>query len=251
MARLRSEEAIVRGKSEQERRLSETERQINDQYRFSILYKVLDDSGSIKDLDTRAEEDEPLSVEQGNVIKISGDCTTDPFYRLLSAVSLMLRIFEAEEVAEEMEENPSETFESKGMSIFDQWKGILHGENIGLKLDSDDFGRPVVMAVNIENLWVNPQREFLSSHDYTVVGRVDRVMAGSEKWDFIDILQIIDSVFSDESVDAFRDSFAEVAENIGEIGEDDNEAEFAADISSDDYVVEEPAIVIDPVAIYW
>ena len=51
------------GESEQERRLSETERQINDQYRFSILYKVLDDSGSIKDLDTRAEEDEPLSVE--------------------------------------------------------------------------------------------------------------------------------------------------------------------------------------------
>jgi hypothetical protein len=107
------------------------------------------------------------------------------------------------------------------------------------------------MAVNIENLWVNPQREFLSSHDYTVVGRVDRVMAGSEKWDFIDILQIIDLVFSDESVDAFRDIFAEVAEYIGEIGEDDNEAEFAADISSDDYVVEEPAIVIDLVAIYW
>jgi hypothetical protein len=54
------------------------------------------------------------------VIKISGDCTTDPFYRLLSVVSLMLRIFEAEEVAEEMEENLSETFESKGMSVFNQ-----------------------------------------------------------------------------------------------------------------------------------
>ena len=52
---------------------------------LAFLYKVLDDSGSIKDLDTRVEEDEPLSVEQGNVIKISGNCTTDPFYRLLSA----------------------------------------------------------------------------------------------------------------------------------------------------------------------
>lgn len=234
------------GNVEEIRQSVETERRVNDQYRFSILHQALASQDQLIDLN----ETDEVSLSQGEAIKISGSCETDPFYRLLSAISLMSRMFDNEAVSEESEGEIEEMLGEDGELIFDQWRDLLHGERIGLKMVSDEFRYPIVMAIESENLWVNSQREFLGTHDYTVVGRVDQVLNGQEKWDFIDLLKIVKSVFSEDTVDTLRDALLEVGENISEIGSDDEMA-FNVDIEEGDYVVDEPAIVISPIAIYW
>lgn len=245
------------GSSEELRNLAEIERRINDQYRFSILHKTLEEAEQLIDLSTQeADNETSFELDQGEVIKAKGNCDTDPFYRLLSAVSLMMRIGDAQELVSEEggETNPEElemdemTTES-GKSIFEAWRDILHGERIGLKLEPEEFRYPIIMSVGQENLWVNPEREFLGSHDYVVVGRVSQTISGREKWDFIDLLRIVGSVFSEEAVDSFREALLEVGDNLGDIENDG--FQFDVEIDRDDYVVEEPAIVVDPIAIYW
>jgi hypothetical protein len=105
------------------------------------------------------------------------------------------------------------------------------------------------MSVGIENLWVNPEREFLGSKNYTVVGRVVQTITGEEKWDFIDLLKICGSVFSDNSVDNLRDALTEVGDEIANV--DEEGFQFDVEIDREDYVVEEPAVIVDPVAVYW
>lgn len=239
------------GENEQVRSMSETERRINEQYRFSILHRVLEHEDMIVDLDERDDDDTAPSFSAGEVVKISGRCYTDPFYRILSAIGLLLRIFNLEEVSDDLD-GSEELTDSSGNSVFETFKDVLHGERIGLKLSSSEFNRPVVMSIDTDDLWVKPEREFLGVHNYTVVGRVDKVMPGSEKWDFIDLLQIMGTVFSDEDVERFRDTLADVIEDMSELGGDDDEEEnFSLSMDENDYVVDESAIVISPVAIYW
>lgn len=238
--------------SDQDRHMAETEQRINDQYRFSMLHKSLNESGQFTDLSTtESTEESSLELSQGQVIKIEGVFETDPFYRLLSAVSLMMRLFRAEELPQDDGdfEDVDEMLTEDGQTVFELWKEILHGEEIGLKIKSDQFRYPIIMSIGTENLWVNPEREFLGAKNYTVVGRVTQTISGEETWDFIDLLRICGSVFSDESVDSFRDALTDVGDEIADIDEDG--FQFDVEISRDDYVVEEPAIIVDPIAIYW
>jgi len=244
---------ISSGEHEEGRQLSEIERRVNEQYRFSILYNTLVENDQLTDLSDYSA-DNGLSLEQGDTIKINGKFETDPFYRLLSAISLMMRIEQAREVPNQ----PSEDFEeldgmniSEDQNVFDTWKDILHGEQIGLKIESEEFRYPLVMSLEYDNLWTNPEREFLGSQNYTVVGRVKQVLNGNEKWDFVDLLRIMDSVFAEESVENFREAFRQVSDEIGEIGEEEGEFSFDITIDEEDYLVDERAIVIEPIAIYW
>jgi hypothetical protein len=236
------------GENEQARRLSETERRINEQYRFSILHQVLDNDDQIVDLEVTGDDGTAPSFSAGDIVKVSGKCSTDPIYRVLSAIDLMFRVFDMEGVAEEVEGDPNELIESTGETFFGSMRDVLHGERIGLRLEPDEFSRPVVMSLDMDNMWVSAEREFLGTHDYTVVGRVDKVMPGSDNWDFIDLLQIMDTVFSEEDIDNIRDGLADLVSNFGEGGDEDA---FTVDLTEDDFVVTESAVVVSPVAIYW
>lgn len=241
---------LARGDSDQTSQLAETQKRINDQYRFSILYSALKDEDKLVDLNQeQADDDESFSYGQGDVIKAEGECVTDPFYRVLSSILSLMRISKIEQIEEGHTDDFDEMTDSEGNWIFETWREILHGERIGLRIDSDDFRYPVVMSVDTSDLWVNPERSFTHGRRYTVVGRVSRVLTRNSRWDFVDLLQIMGQTFSDESLDQFRDVFAEVGESLG----DSNNDEYSLDVnvSRDDYVVEGPAIVVEPVAIYW
>lgn len=240
------------GESEQNRRMAETERRINDQYRFSMLYKALESSDQLEDLSTKeATAESSINLSQGQVIKAEGIFETDPFYRLLSAVSLLMRLLKAEDLPQEDGEfdETEELVTEEGIAVFDLWKEILHGEQIGLRVEPENFRYPIIMSIGVENLWVNPEREFLGAKQYTVVARLSQTISGEETWDFIDLLRIAGSVFSEESVDSLRDALTEIGDNLAKVDEDG--FQFDVEISRDDYVVDEPAIVVDPVAIYW
>ena len=241
---------LSRGDTEESRQVAETERRINDQYRFSILHASLESEGQLINLDEReANNDESLSFSQGDVVKATGNTTTDPFYRVLSSISSVMRISKVEQIEKEQDGDFDEMTDTEGEWIFDTWKDILHGERIGLKIDPRNYSYPVLMSVKTDELWVDPEREFIGGHDYTVVGRVSQVLAGNNKWDFVDLLQIMKGAFSDDSIDQFRDIFSEVAEDMNEV--DEEGFSFDVDVDRGEYVVEEPSIVVEPIAIYW
>ncbi|GAA1817249.1 hypothetical protein GCM10009682_42600 [Luedemannella flava] len=246
--------------SEEQRVLRETERKVNGQYRFSILHDVLEGSGELVDLsDSSSDNSSSLEFDSGDPIKIRGDCDPDPFFKLLNSITMLTRMFEAEQLEHttgedvDFSEDMDEIMIDESRSVFDIWRDILHGERIGLRVDSDGFNYPVVMSIDLGSLWTNPKREFYSTKQYTVIGRVDHVI-GNEKWDYIDLVQIMSEVFTEDSVDGFRGVLSEVAENLEENTQTENEEEMFeidTDIEESDYVVDGPAIVIDPVAIYW
>ena len=242
--------------SEESRNLREIERKVNSQYRFSILHDVLEQSGSLQNLSKMDEdEDSSLNFNSGDTIKIQGSCDPDPFFKVLNSMTLLMRMFEATQVEQKMgedwnlSEQKDQVMLGETESVFDIWKNVLHGERIGLRVDSEEFDYPVVMSIELDSLWTDPKREFFSTKNYTVVGRVDQVIAQS-KWDYIDLLQIMGEVFSSESLDEFRDVLMDVAEDMEE-QDSDEEFDIDLDIDRSDYVVEGPAIVVDPIAIHW
>jgi len=236
------------GETEQSRRLAETERRINDQYRFSILYRTLTESDQLIDIDEmRADDETSVSLNRGDVIKATGECVTDPFYRLLGSISSFMRISEVEKIEEDTIENVNDLTDTEGNWVFDIYKDILHGERIGLRIDPVEYSYPVLMSVNTEDLWITPEREFMGGRHFTVVGRVSQMLTGQSKWDFVDLLQIMDNTFTSESIDRFREVFAEIGDSL----DSDEEIQLNSNISREDYVVEEPAVQIKPVAIYW
>lgn len=93
--------------SAEERSMAEIERRVNDQYRFSILYKSLNQTDKLTDL--TEETNGNLDFSQGDVIKVQGGCISDPFYRFLSGFSLIMRIFQSDQVAEQADQEELES----------------------------------------------------------------------------------------------------------------------------------------------
>jgi|GEM_PF-2619998 len=235
--------------TEESRRLAETERRVNDQYRFSILHRSLTRQKQLIDLNQVGDEG-GIKFDSGDVIKASGICTTDPLYRLFRSMSDLMRIGNLEQVEKTSENEFEEITDSQGNLIFDNWREVLHGERISLKMELDNFRYPVLMSVVVDDLWTTtPEREFIGAHDHTVVGRVSHVTTGQTNWDFIELLRIMGSIFSESSVNELRDVLMGLIEEL----ENENESGIKFDVQadSDDLVVGEPAVVINPIAIYW
>jgi hypothetical protein len=240
------------GKTDENRRLAETERRVNDQYRFSILHRSLSEIDKLTDLNKeQANDSESFKLNSGDVVKMSGTCVTDPLYRIFGLMSSLMRISDLE-VENKNQHDFDKAIGSQGDSIFDNWKEVLHGERISIKMESDDFDRPILMSIKVNDLWTSsPEREFINSHNYTVVGRVSRVITGKDKWDFVELLRIMGSVTSDDSVDQIRNMFVDNLDQLNETETEGDGFKFDLEADRDDFVVEEPALVIDPIAIYW
>lgn len=175
---------------------------------------------------------------------------TDPFFRNLSSMSSLMRIGQLEQIADQEINEMEELSISNNKSVFDVMMNVLHGEQIGLKIDTEGYHHPVLMSINTDDLWIDPEREFGGEREYTVVGRVIQVLSSRGKWDFLDLLQIMDDAFTEDSIDVFRDELMEFARAWAEEDEDE-EYDLEFEINRDDYVVEGPATVVDPIAIYW
>jgi len=250
--------SIARGADDTEktRALQETQKKINDQYRFSILYEVLRQSEMLTDLNSSDVKE--LSFSSGDAVKISGTCDLDPFFQLFNSVSALLRIFQAEQIEHTAEhefdvnDQKDQLILDNGLSVFDIWKDILHGDHLGMMITNDSFSYPVVMSINRGSLWIDPKRDFYSDKKYTVVGRVNKVVSRDNKWDFIDLLGLMSDIFTDDSVEQFRNILRETADKM-KTNNSSNSEQFELDfnIERSDYVVDGPAIVIDPIAIYW
>lgn len=233
--------------TEQSRGLSEVGKRINDQYRFSILIRALEqsDDTEIHDLTTGASQDH---LEPGDLVKIKATCTTDPLYPLLTALHYFLNatrdIPEGKSFWSSLLHNQSE------FGQIEQVYELLYGGWIGLKMDSDDIRQTVGMAINEENTWVDPHREFRGSNEYTVFGRVQRQLSEGEIWDLIEILRVLDSASSAEEMDEQRLDI--IIKLLDELEGQNEENDFELpEMDPEEFIVEGLATVVNPIAIYW
>lgn len=239
------------GQVEESHQLAETQRRVNDQFLFSILHRSLENEDMLVDID-EYDSDDDLTLNSGDVVKVTGSCQTDPLYRTFNTMSTLMRIENLEEVESEAGVGYNMGQSSPPDQLFETLTDILHGDSLSLKLDSENYHRPFVMPLDVGNLWTNrPEREFIDTHDYTVVGRVSQVIPNTASWDFVEILRIMDSVFSDESVDTIRNLCVEVISEMREASTEGEGFDLDVEAEREDFVIEESAVVLDPIAVYW
>jgi hypothetical protein len=235
-----------RSTSETERNLSRVEKQINDQYRFSILIKALEEDEETRIYDIPNED--TGEVESGSIIRLKGECTTDPLYPLLGALE---HIIGATSEAPKgngfwarLIQNQSE------LGQVEEFYQLLYGGWVGLDIFLNDTTRNFGTVINENQMWTNSYREFRGTNEYTILGRVQKQVPSGEIWDLVEALRVINSVTSDSEASANR---AELVAKILESLEDQDESkEFELpELSPEDFVIEGPATIINPIAIYW
>lgn len=236
----------------------ETRKRINDQYLFSQLYDELESRDSITYLpDSRPENSGGnLSFDSGDIVEISGTAKTDPLYRMLNVASLFARVDELDINKDKIEEA----------------RKAIYGKQIGMVLDAeDDWG--YAMSIEKKNLWIDdPQREFLGTHPYTVLGRVEEIIPPGKNWDYLDILRIAGTIISDDSLDSIRTVGEEFIEMIDGFEQDiplpnlkgvtmeemqslenppTRDSKISINIKDKNISIEGKALIVNPIAVYW
>lgn len=236
------------GSTEGSRELSEVGKRINDQYRFSILVKTLEQSDETEIYDI-SEDGSGSDLEPGDLVRVTGKCRTDPLYPLLTALhyfaSAMSGIPQGNSFWSSLLQNQSE------QGQIEQVNELLYGGWIGLKMEHGEIGRNFGMAIHEGETWVDPHREFRGSNEYTILGRVQSQLSGGEIWDLIEILRVLDSASSDAEMDERR---LELMGKLLDELEDHNTGseEFRLpEMDPDEFVLEGEATIVSPIAIYW
>jgi hypothetical protein len=235
----------------------ETRKKINDQLLFTRLYDELEDSITTLPDDRAEDAGDSLSLDNGDIVEVSGITRTDPLYRMLNVASLFARIDEFDINKDRIEEA----------------REAIYGKQIGMVTDVPDDDWNYAMSVKKGNLWVDdPQREFLGSRRYTVFGRVETIVPPNNRWDYIDILQIAGTIVSKDSLNSVRTLINEFVDlidgyeqeiplpQLDEVSIDDlsennepptRDSTISIDIEDKNISVEGEAMVINPIAVYW
>lgn len=237
----------------------ETRKRINDQYLFSQLYNELEEKGEVVELpsDRPSGSGETFNLNSGDVVKVSGRAKTDPLYRMLNVASLSTRI-KSLDLDEEQVSSA---------------RDAIYGKQIGMVVDVPDDEWGYAMSIERKNLWIDdPQREFLGSREYTVLGRIEEVIPPNTNWDYLDIMRIAGTVLSKDSLDSFRTVIQEFIEmvdgfeaeaplpnlrglTIGDMQEMDSpptrDSKISVNIEDKEISIEGKALIINPIAVYW
>lgn len=237
----------------------ETTKRINDQYRFNQLKNELDRRKKISSLPEDWENstsDYNFDLDGIDVVEVEGTAKTDPLYRIINVVSLFSRI---------------DSFDVDSETVTEVREG-MYGEQLGLEISNND-GVNYAMSLQNKNLWTDdPRREFSDSRRYTVLGRIVGVIGEEDEWDYIDLFRVSNTVLDKESMDSIRgtiDDFVDLIDsfeidvplpNLEEMDVEDlqagrepptSESTFQLNVKDKRISVEGPAIVIEPIAIYW
>ncbi|GAA0667119.1 hypothetical protein ACFQDG_15815 [Natronoarchaeum mannanilyticum] len=233
------------------RQMFETSKRINDQYIFNVLHEEVEDE--IVDI----TEGDTVSCSEGDLVKISGAINTDAIYRILT-------IFNAY----------SEVMDIENQDQIQEAHKILYSDAIGLSLEVEDSRFAYGMRIDPDNLWTERRQAFLEAKEYVVFGRVSKQIGGEDRWDYLNVAELIDSILVDETMDSLRNwasgminaidsaegdmevpdvssADIEAFADLGDIGEVTTDARFSLDVEDREIALEGPGFVIHPIAIYW
>jgi len=236
------------GSTEGSRELSEVGKRINDQYRFSILVRTLEQSDETEIHDI-SEDGHGADLEPGDLVRVQGKCTTDPLYPLLTAIhyfaSATSGIPQGNSFWSSLLQNQSE------QGQVEQVYELLYGGWIGLKLEHAEASRNFGIAIHESETWIDPHREFRGSNEYMILGRIQTQLSEGKIWDLIEILRVLDSASSEEEMDERRmELIAKLLNDLEEQNAGSEEFRLP-DMDPDEFVLEGEATIVNPIAIYW
>ncbi|MCG1001874.1 MULTISPECIES: hypothetical protein [Halobacterium] len=237
----------ARSSSETERELSEVSKRVNDQYRFSILIDSFENDHTDPEITDLTSDSDIEDIELGELVRVVGSCRPDPLYPLLSALQYIVESTsdapQGGGVFAQLMQNASQ------LGQVEQFYQLLYHGWIGLEIDAPTGQWGVATTVDTQNMWVDPDREFRSQNEYTILGRVREVNDEETIWDLIEALRMMDSVSSDSENSEFR---AKLVGRVLDSMDEQNESEFELpEIHPEDFILEGKSIVIDPIAIHW
>lgn len=250
--------------------LIETSKRINDQYVFEQLRRELGDRISeMPDYWKNSPEDYNLDAHDLDIVKIRGKGRTDPIYRAASVLSIVSRMEDIQ--SEDRNRNGGKSERNLSESIEEVLDGV-YGGKIGVEFIGEG-DLTYVAEIDEENLWVeDPRRVFADSREYTVLARVVGSVSEADEWDYIDLLRVGGTVLDTNSVSSVRQVVQEFISLVNGYEQDvplpnlentdleqlSNEEDvdtepssIKIEIENKKISVEGPALVVDPIAIYW
>ncbi|ADQ66671.1 hypothetical protein GL213_05415 [Halogeometricum borinquense] len=232
-----------------ERNLSQTDKHVNDQYRFSLLTRALDENDG-QTIHKISEEDDFNSITDGEIVQITGTCKTDPLYPLLGALEYITKA-----TSEAPPGNGLLAQIMQSQSDFGQAQQayqLLYGGWVGLKVSPDFTDYSCGVVLDERQTWVNSYRGFRGENEYTILGRVQEQLDEKEIWDLVEALRVVNSATSDDEASSNRaELVAKVMDSIEEQQEEQDNQFKLPDLNPGDFIIEGPGMVIDPIAIYW
>jgi hypothetical protein len=212
----------------------------------NILSEVVEEQGYIKNLPLEDGED----LNSGDIVKLSGKAETDDYYKYLNTVLHFTKNEALLNLFNEGGQNSEVATELAQLDLDELIKGI-YGERVGLKVEKEKSKMDYGMALDFDNLWVDPKREFLGEREYTILGRVETTISSKSTWDFIDLLRVASTLLTDDKMDELREEMEIEDMDTEEDEEDDEESLEITDINKEDFSMSGPAIILDPIAVYW
>jgi hypothetical protein len=232
------------------RELLETSKRINDQFIFDILYNELENDV------TDMTEDSDRCLSEGDLVKIEGVANTDAIFRLLTIMNTYSELFEEQE--------------GQVQQAYD----LLYGDSVGISLEVEDSRFSYGMRLKPEKLWIDQTQAFLGTKKYSVYGRIYDTIGGDDKWDYLNIVEVIDSILDDDTMNEVREVGSQFIRALGEaqqdvelpdvasagverfedledLGETTKKSSFSLDVEDREIALEGPGFVIYPIAIYW
>ena len=136
------------------------------------------------------------------------------------------------------EQDTSDDFEDiDDLELVQQALSGLIG-SIPLRMDVN--GYPFAIPLDRDFTRVVAEEEFLLEREYTVFGRIERTIGGSETWDPISALRALNRYIpEDQTSEQFRNGMAQMADHMDIRMEDD------------DLMLYGPGSIINPIAMYW
>lgn len=230
------------GASAEHSRLSsenvETTLQATAPYHFQHLKDLLEEEG------IEVHKSAKPHLERGDIVELTDELSAMSLFQfeLLLDAFLDMMNQEVHESFDELEEGDvSDDISLQEIEQLEELQYIIQqfsGGNIPLRTHSTT--QPAGMLLDPQNVRGNPERVFLDKRKYTVFGKVEEVLSKGETWDPATVTQILDRYVPQERAGP------ELRKDLKNVSRDLN-----MNLTDEDMVIEGPAIVIHPIAVYW
>jgi len=231
----------------------ESRRKVNEQYLFNILHEASKEADIIHDYTNGIEE--KITVSEGDIIKFRGEGNIDTIYTLTSVFEFFLEITDDEDVQE-----------------MRNAKEMAYDGRVGFEVNVEESMFNFGMVLDESNIWINNPRDLMYNNNYIVFGRVRKQIEKGNKWDYPEMMRMCSIILADNTMSTIRQVIIEYLKSISDMREvidlpdfestspgkmddaeemDVIESIVEVDIEEDDFSLDGPGFVIEPIAIYW
>jgi hypothetical protein len=215
---------------------AETTMRILAPYRFQQLEELIADTDDT--IYTNSSDEIP---PRAATVQITGEVSSMGLFDFETALQSIYQLIEGDVQQAMTGEDEAEDFSEEDMEELETLETLLSrfgGDEIPLQIFVGD--NPYVIPLNREFMRVSPAAEFVENRQYTVLGRVESIIAEDETWDPAVISRVLDRYLPQERTgDELRQEMKNMADEMG------------IQIDDEDLLARGPGCVIHPIGMYW